>query len=86
MEFSIPVEWLERIERKIDAQGRMLEAQGKALESHGRMLEARSVTLQAHSKIIEKHGEELLCAGGRASFGTCPFDVALVRGRGLAKS
>jgi hypothetical protein len=67
MDFNIPVEWLERIERKIDAQGNelrrmaagldvyteLLESHSKTLESRSKMLEARSVTLKARSATLE---------------------------------
>jgi len=34
MEFKIPVEWLERIERKIDARGKTLESRCRMIEKH----------------------------------------------------
>jgi hypothetical protein len=59
MEISMSVEWLERIERKIDAQGRLLESQTTTLESHGRLLESQGTTLESHGRMLEKHGRML---------------------------
>jgi uncharacterized protein (DUF3084 family) len=73
MEISMSVEWLERIERKIDTYGKeqrqmaavldvhtgLLESQSKTLDSHGKMLEAQGKTLDSHSKMLESHGRTL---------------------------
>ena len=73
MEISMSVEWLERIERKIDTHGReqrqmaavldvhtgLLESHNTKLDSHSRMLESHSTKLDSHSKMLEAQGRTL---------------------------
>jgi len=66
MVIDMSVEWLERIERKIDAQGRehrqmaaVLDTHTSILESHTRTLESHTWLLESHSEILGVHGEML---------------------------
>jgi hypothetical protein len=73
MEISMSVEWLERIERKIDTQSKeqrqmaavldvhtgLLESHSKKLDSQGKMLEAQARTLDSHGKMLEAQGKTL---------------------------
>ena len=73
MEIEMSVEWLERIERKIDAQGKeqrqmaavldthtsMLESHTRTLDSHTRLLESHTRTLDSHTRLLESHSRTL---------------------------
>jgi chromosome segregation ATPase len=66
METVMSHEWLERIERKIDAQGKeqqrmaaVLDLHTDMLQEHGRRLDRHEALLEAQSRQLEAHGQAL---------------------------
>ena len=55
MEILMSHEWLERIERKIDAQGRVLDLHTDMLQEHGRRLDKHEVLLDGLDKEVRRN-------------------------------
>ena len=61
MVIDMSVEWLERIELKIDAQGREQRQMAAVLDTHTTILESHTRTLDSHTRLLESHSEILEC-------------------------
>ena len=59
------VEWLERIEQKIDAQGKEQRQMAAVLEAHGKRLNSLDHRLESQGKVLDANSKELLRIGVR---------------------
>ena len=65
MEISMSVEWLERIERKIDAQGKEQRQMAAVLDAHTGMLDTHTSMLDTHTGMLDATSKEVLRIGVR---------------------